>query len=115
MKTNAHSNLIELNIVPKAGGLQNNRKGHSVEAQEGKVHAYIALACQVCALMAAGIFMAEGISLAGVYALSTGVITGIGHTLCVLAKIHPTKLLMGFLCAVGLAGLLSSLGIFLLF
>ena len=115
METNANSNLIELNVVHKATELQNNKKMQGLGEEDRKTHAYMTLAWQISALIVGGILMKEGISLSGVYALSIGVITGIGHTLCVLTKIHPSRLFMGFLFAVGLAGLFLAFGIFLLF
>ena len=115
METNANSNLIELNVVRKAAGLQNNRKRQGLGEEGRKARAYIAFAWQLSALIVGGVLMKEGISLAGVYALSIGVIIGIGHTLCVLTKINPSKLFMGFLFAVGLVGLFSALRIFVSF
>jgi hypothetical protein len=115
METNANSNLIELNVVRKSARLQNNRKSPDLEGEESKAHAYMALAWQVSSLMLGCLLMAQEDYFHGALGFSVGLIVGIGQSLSIWTKIHPSKLFMGFLLGVALAGLFSALGVFVSF
>ena len=115
METNANSNLIELNVQRKPVGLQNNRKRQDLGEEDRKAHAYMALAWQVSSLMLGCLLMAQEDYFHGALGFSVGLIVGIGQSLSVWKKIHPSKLFMGLLLGVALAGLFSAFGIFLSF
>lgn len=110
MRTIANSKILMLGVFPKATTLQNNREKLNFKDNTARTHAYLALAWQISSLAFGSMLMGSGDYYAGALVLLAGLIVGIGQSLSILTKIHPSKIFSWFLSAIGLAGYISAYG-----
>jgi hypothetical protein len=110
MKTIANTKTLMLGVFPKETTLQNNREKLNFTDKTAKTHAYVTLVWQITSLAFGSMLMGSGDYYAGTIVLLAGLMVGIGQSLSILTKIHPSKLFSWFLYAIALLGCISAHG-----